>query len=43
MLMNKPNLDLRNLLGGTDRYLSSLACAMGSVCYTKYVVLKDVK
>lgn len=30
MLRNKPNLDLRNLLGGTDRYLASLATAMCS-------------
>lgn len=31
MLKDKPNLDLRNLLGGTDRYLTSLAAAMNSV------------
>jgi len=30
MLEDKPNLDLRNLLGGTDRYLSSLAVNMSS-------------
>jgi hypothetical protein len=30
MLTDKANLDLRNLLGGTDRYLTSLAAAMNS-------------
>jgi len=30
MLRDKPNLDLRNLLGGTDRYLTSLATSMNS-------------
>jgi hypothetical protein len=41
MLRNKPNLDLRNLLGGTDRYLASLATAMCSVWPMRWWWMND--